>query len=182
MSQNAGFAFPRWARSTFFRGPRLAWEAILGKSQHLKDERAKLKTALAFERCCKKPQNTFPRRARTRKKSSSRPAREGNFQLLQHLRRKTIEKALGQIPQIHQPGGRGCIFTYKKQRCGGVNTQESGRRKVGLLAFPPAHPHHKRHHANTAGAEVRTIMYRSSTAPIIRMGRVGPAVGHADLL
>ena len=112
VSQNAGFAFPRWARSLFFHAPRPAWEAIFGKSQHLKDEEAKLKTALAFERCCKKPKNTFPRRARTRKKSSSRPARESNFQLLKHLPRKTNEKTLG---QIHQPGGRGCIYIRNKK-------------------------------------------------------------------
>ena len=45
VSQNAGFAFPRWARSLFFHAPRPAWEAIFRKSQHFKDEEAKLKTA-----------------------------------------------------------------------------------------------------------------------------------------
>ena len=60
-----------------------------------------------------------------------------------------------------------------------INTQESGRHKLGLLAFPPAHPHHKYHHAITAGAEVHTIMYTSAKAQIIRMERVGSAVGHA---
>ena len=49
-----------------------------------------------------------------------------------------------------------------------VNTQESGRHKLGVLAFPPAHLHHKQHHAITAGAEVHSMMHTWALARNLR--------------
>ena len=68
VSQNAGFAFPRWARSIFFRAPRLAWEAIFGKSKHLKDE-SQAENGTGVREALQKKQKTHSHAGPERKKN-----------------------------------------------------------------------------------------------------------------